>query len=68
MVSQTLISFKVDSSQLEEFDRICVGLGAKRNKLLNFLVWYANKMFHDTSKLNCMSVYERYKYFVFMNN
>lgn len=66
MVSQTMISFKVDTSQLEEFDRTCSGLGIKRNKLLNFMVFYANRMFRDFDKFRIMNVYDRCFYSEFM--
>lgn len=67
MVKQTLISFKCDSDQLEKLDHVCSGLGVKRNKLLNFLVFYGNLMLEDTKLLSLMSVYERVKYFEFMS-
>ena len=67
MVNQTLVSFKIDSRQLAELDRICNSLGVKRNKLLNFFVVYGNTILKDTEKLRMMSVYERCMYFEFMN-
>lgn len=67
MVSQILISFKIDDNQLKKLDIICSKLGVKRNKLLNFFVVYGNSMLSDTEKLRMMSVYERCMYLNFMN-
>ena len=57
MVNQTLISFKCDSSQLELFDALCIKLGCKRNKLLNFLVSYANITLNEPNKLALLCAY-----------
>lgn len=57
MVTQTLISFKCDSDQLAQFDKLCCDLGCKRNKMLNFLVVYANSMLSDPYRLNLVRAY-----------
>jgi len=38
MVKQTPISLKLDSYQLRKLDELCLQLGCKRNKLINFFV------------------------------
>lgn len=38
MVKQTMISVKLDSYQLRMLDELCLQLGCKRNKLINFFV------------------------------
>lgn len=58
-INQTPISFKCDSSQLELFDDLCKQLGVKRNKLLNFLVVYANVCLNDPQKLFLLEQYSR---------
>lgn len=57
MVTQKLISFKCDSDQLALFDDLCAGLAVKRNKMLNFLVNYANLTLSDPYKLNILRAY-----------
>ena len=37
-ISQTLISFKINSGNLIELDQLCSEYGVKRNKMLNVLV------------------------------
>lgn len=58
-VSQTPICFKVDTGQLVLFDELCNRLGVKRNKLLNFLVIYANVCLNDTTKLFLLEQYSK---------
>lgn len=58
MVKQTLISFKVDSDQLEKLDHWCELLGVKRNKLLNFLVVFGNNMFLPPQDVGMMHAYQ----------
>lgn len=57
MVTQKMISFKVNVDQLETFDDTCRLLGVKRNKLLNFLVYYANVNLSDPNKLALLISY-----------
>lgn len=57
MVTQSMISFKVDSSELLKLDTLCASLGIKRNKMLNFLVFYANRMFSDSDKYAMIAAY-----------
>lgn len=38
MIKQTPISLKLDSYQLRKLDELCLQLGCKRNKLINFFV------------------------------
>lgn len=38
MITQKLISFKIDINQLESLDSVCLKSGFNRNKVLNYLV------------------------------
>lgn len=57
MITQTAISLKLDTDQLQLFDELCAKLGTKRNKMLNFLVFYANQQLKDVEKLNILRAY-----------
>lgn len=57
MVTQSLITFKCDSDQLLLFDKLCLDLGVNRNRMLNFLVHYANLQFNDPVKFQLLRAY-----------
>lgn len=59
MVNQTLISFKVNSDNLQRFDLLCDSLGIKRNKMLNFLVEYCLYQMNDVSKFGILLAYSK---------
>lgn len=66
MVNQKLISLKIDSNQLDELDRLCLSLGCKRNKLINFAIYMVNSFMTEDFKCrltkeyqDCLSVFEQ---------
>ena len=58
MVTQKMISFKIDANQLDNLDRLCSETGVNRNKLLNFYVLHGNMMLQDVPRLALLSVYQ----------
>lgn len=59
MVTQKMISVKLDVSQLEKLDKTCVDLQINRNKFLNFLVCFANEMLKDSKNLALIHAYSQ---------
>lgn len=57
MIKQKLISAKLDESQLQRFDDLCHDFGIKRNKMLNFLVSYANSQLSVWKQIEIMRAY-----------
>lgn len=58
MVTQKLISLKLDINQLEQLDKTCRSLGINRNKFINFLVYYGNFMMKDSKNMALLSSYQ----------
>ena len=62
VISQIPILFKLDSHQLELLDDLCVKLGVKRNKLLNFFVMSGIKGLSEPKNFILTSIYSNIEF------